>query len=271
MNPIQKAIDEIKYSIPMEVLKMVFVQRSHRWRAAPSSIDEQIMALVVRPRVCVDCDLIGGTEVYIPLAGLMVDRTDEMTSIYHIPKAMTQNRSITSVLNITFTDMTRLANQIGGVTGISGMQQSQFLQAGSAVMDSFGALPIASTARIQLIGENVVMVKDATLLPPNVFLRCVLANAENFEHLQLRSVRPFCLAVEYAVKAYIYNERIVAMDQAELSGGSALGRIKEIIDGYADANELYRTHLREVLEKVLLMNDQESWTRMLKSIVSGNR
>jgi hypothetical protein len=270
MNPVMKAIDEVKYNIPDEILRLVFVERSNRWRQTPESIDDKIMALVIRPRLLVDCSLLGGAEIYVPLVGLLADRVDDMTLVYRIPKTLTNGRSILSVLNITFSDLSRLTNQVSGLTGIAGLQQSMYLQAGNAVMDTHAALPITSTARVQLIGENTVMVKDSAILPPNVYLRCKVADDDNMNHLQLRSYRAFTKAAIYAVKAFIYNNRVVAMGQAELQGGGELGVIKSIIEGYADANELYETHLKEVLEKVLFMNDQESFGRFIKTIVRPN-
>ena len=47
--------------------------------------------------------------------------------------------------------------------------------------------------------------------------------------------------------------------------------IKEIIDGYSDAEELYKTHLKEKWMKVSKMNDTQSWQRQLKLMSSGLR
>src|SRR5258708_5967832 len=63
MNPITKALAEVKYRIPPEVLHTVFVNRLERWRDTPKSIEDQLLNLVVRPRVMVDCNLVGGTQI----------------------------------------------------------------------------------------------------------------------------------------------------------------------------------------------------------------
>lgn len=225
------------------------------------------MSLVVRPRVMVDCNLVGGTEAFIPLDGIPVERTNDYTSVYRIPKTATQGRSITSVLNITFSDPTKASSY--GVA--AGQQNTTMLQLGSGVMDAMGSIPVTSTARVQLIGENVVMVRDTVVLPANIYLRCILANDENMSHLQLRSYRDFAKLVVFAVKAYIYNQATIELDMGQLFAGQQIGRFKEIIDSYADAEENYATYLTEKWQKISLMNDQESWNRMLKTIISGNR
>lgn len=273
MSPLNKAADEIKFRIPKPILDTVFLQRDKLYRQIPASIDEHILNLVIRPRVLVDCNLAGGTEAILSLAGVPSTRSEDYTvanpytTVFRIPKARTQNRSIMSVLNITFSNAPLASS--GGTAANN--QGSTMLQAGSAVFDAMGSIPVTSTARVQLIGENVVLVQDSILLPSNIFLRCVLANDENMSHIQLRSYRHFSELVVLAVKAYIYNSYIIAMDLGELHGGQMLGRFKEIIDGYADADELYRTYLEEKWTKVAFMNDASSYTRFLKTLIGGSR
>ncbi|HET6890102.1 MAG TPA: hypothetical protein VFH31_03290 [Pyrinomonadaceae bacterium] len=267
MDAINKAISEVRFRIPRPILDAVFTQRDQRWRLDPTSFEERILNEVVRPRVLVDCNIVGGTEALIPLEGIPFTRTNDYTTVYRIPKSMTQGRSIISALNVTFADPTRASSF--GIA--SGRDNSAILRLGNAMLDASAPMPLTSTARVQLIGENVIMVRDTTILPANIYLRCVLANDENLSHIQIRSYRHFATLVVLAVKAYIYNEYIIQMDMAELHGGQALGRFKEVIDGYADANELYDTYLTEKWQKVAFMNDSESYSRFLRTIVGGNR
>lgn len=267
MGPLSKCIDEVKFRIPRAILEAVFIKRAQHWRLTPASLDEHILNEVVRPRVLVDCNLVGGTEVFIPLDGVPLERSNDYTTVYRIPKDKTQGRSIMSVLNITFSDPTKVSSY--GVA--AGAHNSIMMQAGQAVMDAMGNMPVTSTAYVQLIGENVVMVRDTVVLPANIYLRCLLENDENMSHLQLKSYRDFSKLVEYAVKAYIYNEYVIPMDMGELYGGQALGRFKEIIDSYADAEELYQDFLRDKWQKVSLMNDREQHTRFLRLMMGGFR
>lgn len=267
MLALTKAIDEVKFRIPRQILETVFSQPSVNWKQKPVPVEESILSLVVRPRVLVDCDLVGGTEVFISLEGIVPDRPEDYLSVYRIPKTLTQNRSILSVLNISFNDPTRIA----GHMAVAQHQATAMLQAGAAMMDAHSPMPMTSTAQVQLIGENVVMVRDTVLLPDNVFLRCRLANDSQLSHLQLRSYRAFSKLVELAVKSYIYNQYVVQMDMGQIKGGMMIGKFKEIIDGYADSEELYQTYLSEKWEKISFMNDQETYTRFLRLQVGGYR
>lgn len=267
MGPIGKAIDEVKFRIPRQILEEVFLKRTERWRQTPLSLDELILQAVVRPRVLVDCNLVGGTEAFIPLEGMPIERANDYTSVYRIPKERTQGRTIMSVLNITFTDPARISSY--GV--VSNRNQGMMGQVGAAVMDAHAAMPITSTARVQLIAENTVMVRDTVLLPANIYLRCILANDDNISHIQLKSYRHFSKLVELAVKAYIFNELVIQMDMGQLVGGQQLGRFREIVDNYADAEDLYQTYLAEQWQKVAFMNDRETWERFLRTKIGGTR
>lgn len=267
MGPIGIALADIKHQIPPRIMEAVFVKYSSHWRIAPTSIDDAITALIIRPRVLVMCNLVGGTEDIIPMSVAEHVRENDYTSIYRFPKVATQDRSIVSVLNITFADPVR-ANTFG-MGSMCG--SSTAMQAGQAVMNSHAAIPITSTARIQLIGENTVMVRDNIVLPANVFMRCILANDENMAHLQIRAYRPFIKLCVLAVKAYIFNEYILEMDVGELKAGQVLGRFKETIDRWEDAEEQFQDHLTNVMQRVLFMNDNETYQRHLKSMIGGYR
>lgn len=267
MSAIGRAIADVKFRIPPRILDLIFIKRNQRLRQTSMSLDDHILNEVIRPRVLIDCNQVGGTEVFLLLDGLEADRPNDYTSVYRIPKERTGGRSINSVLNITFADPTRLSSY--GVA--AGCQNTPMLQATQAVMDAMGAIPLTSTAYCQLINENTVMVRDTIILPANSYLRCILSHDENLSHLQIRSYTEFTKLCEYAVKAYIYNQSIIDMDVGELQGGHNLGIIKTIIEGYADAEELYQRYLQEVIQKVMYMNDTETWKRHMKLLIGGNR
>lgn len=268
MSAISKALSHIKFVIPHEVLQIVFINRLYKFNLNPISIDHSITTEVIRPRVLVDCNLIGGQEVFISLLGIPQYRTNDYTVVIKIPKDRTDGRSINSVLNITMTDPTRLSSY--ATTQLC--QATPLLLMGQSVMDALGPIPITSTAYVQLIAENTIMVRDSIILPANSYLRCVLAMDEDLSHLQLRSYPAFSKLVEYAVKSYIFNQYIIQMDIAELQGGHNLGRFKEVVDSYSDAEENYQTYLKEVMQKVLFMNDLgESYKRTLKLLIGTQR
>lgn len=266
MSAISVALSEVKARIPPPILEKVFINRAQHWRATPMSLDDHILNAVIRPRVLVACNLVGGTEVHINLANVPYERVDDITSVYRIPKDKTQGRTIISVLNITYADPARSG---GYGTGVASAYSSSTESAAQGMVNALANIPVTSTAYVQLISENTVMVRDTMVVPANSFLRCVLENDEEMSHIQLRSYRAFSNLVTHAVKAYIYNEYIIQLDMGELSGGVSLGMFKEIIVGYADAEANYQDYLSEVWEKTAFMNDRETFTRFLKTMIGA--
>lgn len=273
MNPISKAAYEVTRRIPPQILKEVFRDKSYNWRSTPVTIEEQIKNKVIKDRVLVDCNLVGGTEVLIPLYNVANERSDDYTFVYYIPKSATQNRSIMSVLSMSYLSSSSYSTQAGMYNNtLTGSGNGATLGgAASALHLAASPAPPVSTARVQLIAENTVMVRDTTPILANGQLRCILGNDEDFNHLQMRSVLAFCKLVELAVKNYIYNEYSVEIGLAFLSGGQELGRFKEIVDTYSDAGEQYLEYIDNVWRKVSMMNDAESYTRFLKMHVGGYR
>lgn len=276
MNVMSKALDEVKRRIPREILEVVFLklntilgQTQIGSFRPPLSIDEAILNQIIRTRVMMDTDILGGTEVYIPLSNLSPFRDPVFDYIvyFKIPKELTQGRTIVSALNLTYADAARLA-AYGGATTVS---NSAMMYAGQAAMNTSATIPMVSTAYVQLVGENTVMVKDATILPPNTALRCLLANDETMAHLQIRAIHPFCKLVELAVKSHIYNEYVIQLDIGQLYAGQNIGKIREIIDSYNDAEDLYETFLKEKWMKIMHMNDRETMLRTTKIMMGGFR
>lgn len=272
MNPITKAIDEVKFRIPRQILNIVFADKFYNVRQArANSMDDHILNRVIRPRVLENCDLVGGLEASIPLEGLKFEYTENLYhTVVHIPKARTQGRTINSVLNVAFVSPAMVS-----VLGTNGMytdcSTSAVAIGGQAAMNAMTPTASPSTARVQLIGENTVLIHDNLTGFGIGYLNCVLGNDEYMSHLQIRSFLPFCRLCELAVKSYIYNEYVVTLDQGQVQGGHEIGAFKSVIEGYADAETMYQEFLSTKWARVALMNDTISHNKYLRLLVGGFR
>lgn len=267
MNALSKALSDVKFSINRSILETVFVKRFSHYRVAAPNLDEQIMNEVIRPRVYIDSNLVGGAEIIVPMNGLGGEEVGTTDMVYRIPKSLTNNRTIMSALNITYVDAQSMAAAGNYATcGVSAEQSAM-----QNLLDAVAPMPMISTGRISIIGENVIFIKDSIRIPSNSYLRCVVGHDEAMSHLQPRSYRAFAKLVELAVKAYIYTEYELEMDMAELRGGHNLGKFKDIIERWADANELYETYLIEKFQKVQFQNDSQSMNRFLRLGAGGAR
>lgn len=267
MNPIQKAVAEAKFTIPLEVLQRAFAPVSHFGRATAINIDSIIREKVIDARVRVDCDLVGGTQLDIPLRGMNPERVQlpsgspySWALVYRIPMSMTQNRMITRVMWIANT-----IAPISGTYSYSSSNGSALANAAMGVMQSQAPIPSMSTARVDLIATNTVMVSDTNQWPTDAALRCFVENDRDMSLLPPGAYRHFAKLCVYAIKAYIYNTLIIQINSAELQNGQELGRFKEIIDGYADSNELYGEYLETAWREVAAYSDpitSRDWSRM---------
>ena len=268
MSALQKALVELQYRIPRAILETVFRDnRTYRWRSGPADVSELILNRVLKPRVLVDCNLVGGAEMLIALENVHVEVLDNITSVFHIPKDITQGRTITTALSIGYGNAMMLG-QPSYTSAFKPCSITPSLQVGASMMDRHQPIPISGTARVQLIAENTIMVRDSRAVTGAVaYLRCIVANDDELSHLQLRSYIDFAKLCELAVKSYIYNEYFLLIDRAQIAGGYDLGSFKEVVNGYADSEEMYQTFLRETWTAVAFMNDMETHARHITRIV----
>lgn len=266
MNITSKAIDRVKARIPPEVLRFAFMKNNKGYGFTPKTIDSQLMDLVIRPMVMVDCNLTGGTEVLISVGQMPSERIDETTYVFRVPKDVTNGQSIMSLLHIVHVDPTKqLQYSLAGA--LSGNAMLRLTQ---GITDALAMLPIMSNAALELIAENTVMVKDNIFMPATSFLRCIITHDTNLTKIRPRYYMIFSEMVQRAVEGWIYINTRVDLDEGAMKGGHELGIISSMIDEYRDSYEKY-DELIVKWSKVLILNDRESKTRTIRSMIGANR
>lgn len=281
MNIIQNALFEVRRRVPEGILVAAFSQNDYASTTGgsfirdfnslqtnqgviPVTLEYRIRQLIIEQRVRKDIDLVSGTQVIVPLEGLPGMWVDPYNVAYRIPKSLTQNRSISSVLSVAIGRGAMMGTTVMGMQGSSPMMDAM-----AGVLAAAGPIPQVSTAYVQLIDENTVLVQDNMALPPNLYLRCLLESDEMFSHIPPSAYQPFADMVELATKSFIYNRLVLPTDQARLMAGMELGRFRELIDQYADSEQLYRAFIVETWQAVSAMVDPESSRRYLRQIVGG--
>lgn len=276
MNPISNAVRMIKMAIPPQILARCFIDNSLRGFLTPSkSVDSQIVDLVIRPTVLMDCNLIGGNEVRIPIGDLPYDTITEPTSpflgsaVIGIPLERTQGLAIISPSRIEYINNASqyAPGYTSGGFGSAFVNTSSLLQSAQGLLDAAEPIPKTSTARLDLVGPNTIAVSDVSLLTPFAALVAVLANEDNMNNLKPTAYREFGELCTLAVKAYIYNNLIIEIDSGELRLGQQLGTFKNIIESYSDAYQNYQTYFKDVWRKVSFMNDDMRHGKALRRAV----
>lgn len=260
MNPIQKAIQDVTFKIPKQILRLAFINKGYAVINYPVSVESVIRQAVINERVLVDCNLVGGIQVEISMSNLRPKFDDGQRQVYVIPKTMSSGRSITSVLSVGYS----------GTVGSSITQNnSSVIREALNVLDAANGSNVNSSADISLIGENTIMVEGTTNLSSQSILRCLISNDDEMQNLNPKTIPAFCKLVELAVKSYIFNNTILDIDVAQLHGGQQLGRVRDIIDGYADAEGMYQEYLTTKWKKIAFMDDNESYSRMIRMTVNA--
>lgn len=265
MNPVSKALEELRYEIPIQILEAAFMDRRFSRFPPVANLDSMIREKVIEERVLNDCNLTGGTQVIIPLAGLPMEYYEASTVIIRIPKDRTQNRRISRTTSVIIGLQTLPGTQAYGMNN-----QSDYMSAAAQVFASQASIPIQSTAQVSLIAENTIMIADQTLIPASLSLLCYLEHDIDFTSMRSMTISKFTKLVEFAVKAYIYNKLTIQMAEGYMAGGLDIGRFKEIVDGYADANENYKTYLNDVWIKVQVLDDHHSRNRFYRTVMGGS-
>jgi hypothetical protein len=273
MDAIRKALSDVKFRIPKALLQRTFVDRYSRYIPTTSGIDDQIEQLVVRGRVMVDCDLVGGVQMTIPLAGIEAQVFDNYTNVFRIPKSLTQGRSIVSAMSVQYVSAPQLLSYNGqNMAGVgvltSPAEATPWNTLMGQVANTFDSIPITSTTNVRLIADNTISVQNGINAGAGAYLLCMVANDANMSNIHPRSYRNFSELVVWAVKAYIYNQLVIDVDAGELQGGFNLGMFKTVLESYSDADEAYQNYLKDVWRKVALMNDDASYQRLIRSRIS---
>lgn len=273
MSVIDRAIADVRRKIPRQVLEVAFLGEIGRANRHGQGIEWYIRNRVIDNWVRPDCDLLGAYEDNIPLANAEVSHDSQYRLTARVSKEATGGRSIVAALALNY-----IYNVPGGMVN-NGWQGNSFnmqnkgnspvLNVGSRILRSASPAPITGSASVQLVAENTVLITDYIGDVRQCSITCRLSHDPEMTVIQPGAVKPFNQLVLLATKAFIYNETVVDMDEAYLYNGMELSRIREIIDSYADAAELYETFYEEQWRGVNFSNDANRNGNYLRTLVAG--
>ena len=261
MNAMQKALSEIYFTIPEEVLTIGFKEKDAKINSI-IGLDEKILTTVIRPRVMVDANLCGGVPMKINTSDCKITLLHTNEFIVEVPKTLTNNRSIISVLT--------LISNLGVTNAAIRTDFNPVLASTNVMYNSLANETIIQTARLELIGENIIMVQEPTMQLYNCVIRCMVEHDNNMGTLKAESIPSFCKLCVLAVKSYLYNHLKVKLNQGFVYGGHELGSIQDVVDNYSDAEEQYQEFLNETFAVVAFTNSNENMHRLILSQLGNN-
>lgn len=278
MNALLYAVNMINQSIPYELRHAGVMMDEQEATANITTIDDKILRKVIRKRVLLDANVVGGVEMIIALNTVQPSFYEQFYTVYQIPPELLLHREIISVLGLSFIPTSGVYGPATGMFGSSGSYNSaSFGSSGSAnavtgvsgrIGDAASSSGMMNNTHTEIVGHNTILVYAHYRMLASLGLRVVVENENNMNNIQPRSYINFGKLCTLAVKAYLYNKLIIPINSGYLSSGQDLGMFKSILESYSSAEEDYQVFLREVWTSVAYMNDTTRYNRLLSSMLS---
>lgn len=255
-------IDKIKEEIPEFVLEQAFFSQELYRTRIPVTVDTRIQELVIQKTVLPDINVIGGTTIYVPLHLCEILERDYSYTVIRVPPEAIDNQHITSVLEVV-TPGTGLGNR----SYMTGGSASQVGAAAQQQLQSMTTMNNLTSGKTMLINTNTVMVEGPYQYIDHCMLKVTVGHDALLSSIDHRNSLAFAELVILAVKAYIYNKNVIAVDQGMIQGGSELGSFARIVGEYSDAREMYKERLKTSWAKVDKLNDHDTRNRLISLMV----
>lgn len=241
-------LTRIMYTIPVDLLKLAFFQYMKMGNRG-MNIESLIETHIIKGRVLKDCNLMGGRvksiilrydymETVVPIyAGYGMDIN---YTLYRIPAFERDNVPIIEVSNLTYPGP--------AVAGMPPAQLNFGATVGSlaaGVLDSH----TLSTAVVRPIPE--LLCGDLVRLIPAQYngnewvLNCRLAYDDQFTNLNSSAIDTLAELCVCAMKQYCYVKLAINIDRSIVEMGYDIGRIREFVDEYKEAEPRYKELLKD--------------------------
>lgn len=276
MNAIDFAVNEVKRKIPAEILYAAMTYGEDPNLVALSSLEEKLTLQIIRKRVLLTCNVIGGIKYFVPISQINPTYFENMYTVYRIPPEMIMHKQIISALMLAYMPLSGMNGGLnsgyagnGAITapGAPDMfSHTPLMNVASRIGSAAGANGVLTNTNLELVAHNTVAVYANYRTLSNFGMWVMLENDSNLNNLPPRSYQMLGRLCELATKSYIYNKLIIPINSGYLLGGQDLGVFKSIIEGYSSAEEDYQTYLTEVWGKVLFHSDNKRMSDYIGSM-----
>ncbi|UKZ10937.1 hypothetical protein CZP2022_214 [Vibrio phage C-ZP2022] len=239
-------VQRIMADIDKNILARAFKPQS-QWSAYDTyNLEYYIEQKVVRDYLMVDLNLVSGQSETIPVHDLPYQQINN-AHVFKIPTSRTHGRRITAVHSLEM-DNDDIGMAQGGLSAI----------VGEASMGPRGT----GTARAELVAPNTIAVYEWSL-GWRTFVRCQLAHDDNLGNINPRFQRSIAQLAVLAAKHLINVELAGSVGDGDGWGGAPSSYMRQIIDEYAGAKDIYEEELKKIPAKAI-MNDRKTYNRILR-------
>lgn len=262
MMPLDYVLNYIKIRIPKEILELAFIRKDIA--DDNTTIDDKLIRNVINRHVRPDLDMNGGVVLTIDVKQCNVRPVQNYNEyIIEVPKYLTDNCSIITALHMSSQYMYATQREY-----LQGRRDSNILALSNRMLNHMEPQPVINTARLEVIGDNVIAVHEPLTKQFYTTLQVIIENKENFSNINPQYYSNFGELCLEATKMFIYNSQVINLNLGFIQGGHEISGIKEIIEKYEDAFERYKELILE-WKKIAVLNDKQRMNKLIK-IVTGN-
>lgn len=253
IGAVRHMLTNIYNQIPEEILDLAFERHGQR-----KSLDEAIIENIIEGRLVVDCSAMSGQfkEIALDPKWASASYIDQINApnvtipyvVYKIPPEAREHRSLVDVLEITlpYGSMSSIAMMGGAFRNCGSMGINAGSFADQALNGLTGNEDLLLPTPILLDGSHVKLtpMEYGIMQSYTLILKCRLEYDKDFTNMPTDAVVQLSQLGVLATKAYIYNKLVVKLDMGYIRSGQEIGRIREIIDSYQDAQEKYDVQIQ---------------------------
>ena len=274
MSAVNYAINLVKQVIPSAVLERSFsTVPGFTCTFNPTSIEDQIRSTILYGRVFTDMNVVGGLERFLAVSdGQKLYEDDFGVSYFYDTDDLHGAEIIAVHYYSSYLASNGILVRSGGVNSSNRsmcddkdvyQHLSGVVEANKPNMSSF-----FNNTLTKLVAKNTILA--SLTAKSSGFFKVILSNDPELQQLQPRSWRDFSKLLILAVKAYIYKEEIIKIDQSAIYNGVELSGIKGYITGLENSEEEYQEQLTKWM-KISFMNDRPAYARYIASQTRGRR
>ena len=247
-SPIEFAKNHILNEIDDEVLAFSFNAGYNNEIIGTMSILEN---KIIRNIVIRELNMLDGEEKRIPFTACRVLFHGNDNMLIEIPPITLNNRPIITVDSITSGILPQgRINKVGGLTGVA-----------MNMLNTNSPTDMYSNCKTEVINNNIVKISDVSYVEPNAIINLRVQSNPNMSNLPLTTHIDFAELCLLATQKWIYAKKRKDINIAILKGGAELSVLKEIVDEWNDAKELYKEKRMKFIAIMnmsdkLFMNDQ---------------
>ena len=266
LNALTYSLQYIKQEIPEKLLELGFKDDDNEINAV-ISLDERIRAQLLRPIILTDMNVVGGVNIKIDITKCGIRQMSDTLNEYiiDVPYTLTDGRTIMSVTSLVSSGY--VTSNISNGTLVSG---NPVVNALDRVFNAHDTPQVIHTDRLEVLGDNVILVRSANFVITSCWLNCYIENNNNLENINPRSYPAIAEFMTLGVQRYLYNTLKIKFDQGYIHLGHDLSVMTEILDSYADAKTMYKEMLKTIIAKTLFMNDNISMSKYVASMMGSS-